>query len=877
MVGWIQRVRETLPQSRRWSDIAVLYRKHRHREQIVERLRKQGVPYATELRALLPLFRQVTRRPPAGTISLRCWPLGAGTDASGASSHRRSEGGRRTWALRVTTGRPSKRKDPRGRAAKDRGNPSRRRVRPRTAKRSGRRRAGRKLGAWRDRARGRSTTTAASAGLPLTSAGQAAELPTPIATELEVAGSPEVETALSDVPLSKGDAPMLSLAVPSMASDDPGLERPYSPVHRRRVRRTCLARPRWRVNLTAEEQPPAARAPARPAAAAESELLDRAAQAFRSLARDDLVRRLSAAKARLQRPSTVVCVVGEFKQGKSSLINALLAGRVCPVDDDLATSALTVVHFGDALKVVVRRRADGEQVVEAIDPATLNEWVTEQGNRGNQRAVERVDIALPHPLLRDGLILVDTPGMGGIGAGHGAATLAFLPYADGLIFVSDATAELSAPEVTFLKQSLELCPTVVFALTKTDLVPHWRRIHELNRGHLADAGLDLPVLPIASPLRHAAMKQGDPALEAESGIPALVNLLATDVIAPAKRLAARRARTDVHSAVSQVLPSLNTELAMLEDPARQAQGLAELQAARSRLDHLRGPGARWSQLLADRMADLSNEATYGLRRSVRELQRQMEGRLEEIKTPADWEDLSRELRTATAGAVTHIIGQLEAGADAIQQDVRAMLAEESLEAGELRALGRSIDVSALWGDTRIDEGVHRAGRVAGTALTGLRGAQSGIFMVSIFARFLPAGMAGILMANPVSLGLGAVFAGHQLIDANRRRLGARRQKARVSVSRFLDDVQFEVGNQLGDMVRQLQRELRDNLTERIGELHRSYAGALERAQADATRSQQQREARSAVLREQIALLERVSTEAGAGDARAARVGGQAQP
>jgi superfamily I DNA/RNA helicase/RecB family exonuclease len=45
VVSWIRGVFEELPQPRRWSDIAVLYRKHRHRDLIVERLRKQGIPY----------------------------------------------------------------------------------------------------------------------------------------------------------------------------------------------------------------------------------------------------------------------------------------------------------------------------------------------------------------------------------------------------------------------------------------------------------------------------------------------------------------------------------------------------------------------------------------------------------------------------------------------------------------------------------------------------------------------------------------------------------------------------------------------------------------------------------------------------------------
>ena len=45
VVDWIKRTFDALPQPRRWSDIAVLYRKHRHRDLIVERLRKQDIPY----------------------------------------------------------------------------------------------------------------------------------------------------------------------------------------------------------------------------------------------------------------------------------------------------------------------------------------------------------------------------------------------------------------------------------------------------------------------------------------------------------------------------------------------------------------------------------------------------------------------------------------------------------------------------------------------------------------------------------------------------------------------------------------------------------------------------------------------------------------
>ncbi len=67
-----------------------------------------------------------------------------------------------------------------------------------------------------------------------------------------------------------------------------------------------------------------------------------------------------------------------------------------------------------------------------------------------RKVVELVEVGLPNPFLERGITLVDTPGVGGLNAAHAAATLAFLPSADALIFVTDASAELSRPELDFL-------------------------------------------------------------------------------------------------------------------------------------------------------------------------------------------------------------------------------------------------------------------------------------------------------------------------------------------------------------------------------------------------------------------------------------------
>ena len=105
------------------------------------------------------------------------------------------------------------------------------------------------------------------------------------------------------------------------------------------------------------------------------------------------------------------------------------------------------------------------------------------GNRGNNRRAGQVEAGC-RATAAGGLEIVDTPGVGGLSSVHGAATMAALPTADAVLLVSDASQEYTAPELEFLRQAIRLCPNVACVLTKTDLYPEWRRIAELDRGHL---------------------------------------------------------------------------------------------------------------------------------------------------------------------------------------------------------------------------------------------------------------------------------------------------------------------------------------------------------------------------------------------------------
>ena len=577
-----------------------------------------------------------------------------------------------------------------------------------------------------------------------------------------------------------------------------------------------------------------------------------------SLGREDLAGRLRVAAARVSRPTTIICVVGEFKQGKSSLVNALLGEGICPVDDDLATSALTLIRYGDERRVEIRRRVGEDTVVEVSAVESLSEWVSEAGNPGNGKGVERVDVTLPNAMLK-GIALVDTPGMGSLGAGHAAATLSFLPFADALVFVSDASAELSALEVDFLRRAQELCPNVLFTLTKTDMHGAWRRMVELDTAHLSGGERPVVPMPISSHLRSVAVARRDRAMNDRSGFPVLFAALEQSVIAPAKALAATRAGEEASAAVRQLDTTLRAELEALTGGGYGAETVARAEAAAARLEHLRGPGSRWSILVSDRLTDLTNDVTFQFRGAMRQITRDLETDIEELKTPKEWDELARRLQTEVAEAVTEAFVAIGAGEQATRAEVVELLAEEAGDLPKLAERELAFDVRTLWTAKNLDPKASKSGRALSNTVTGLRGAQSGIVMFGMMAKFLPMGVGAILMANPVTVGFGAAFGGMQLLDAHKRKIAQRRQTARVGVRQFADDVQFEVGNAMSEALRSVQRGIRDEFTERVTELQRTYAEVARTAGEAAHRDAEDSRRRAVEVEQSLAAVDAAAT------------------
>ena len=128
--------------------------------------------------------------------------------------------------------------------------------------------------------------------------------------------------------------------------------------------------------------------------------------------------------ARVSEGRFYVACLGQFKRGKSTLLNALVGHEVVPAGFVPVTAVPTVLRFGNELHARVRMR-DGSWRDIAIPD--LKEYVTEELNPENKKAVEGAEVFVPSTLLSSGMCFVDTPGLGSVFSGNTATTQAFIP------------------------------------------------------------------------------------------------------------------------------------------------------------------------------------------------------------------------------------------------------------------------------------------------------------------------------------------------------------------------------------------------------------------------------------------------------------------
>ncbi len=163
-----------------------------------------------------------------------------------------------------------------------------------------------------------------------------------------------------------------------------------------------------------------------------------------------------------------LAVVGQFKRGKSSLMNAVIGRELLPTGLLPLTSAITTLRYGPQERVILKRK--DWTLTQEIPIADLAAFVTEQGNPGNQKGLLEACVEIPVPFLRRGIHFIDTPGIGSSRQENTATTYAFLPEADAVIFVTSVEAPISEAEERFLRDVRQYAHKLFVVVNKTDLL-----------------------------------------------------------------------------------------------------------------------------------------------------------------------------------------------------------------------------------------------------------------------------------------------------------------------------------------------------------------------------------------------------------------------
>jgi hypothetical protein len=575
--------------------------------------------------------------------------------------------------------------------------------------------------------------------------------------------------------------------------------------------------------------------------------------------RADLAHRLEHTRERLLDPDVRVIVVGEFKQGKSKLINALVNAPACPVDDDIATSVPTSVGYAEEASAWIVVRDEHTAPTPAGPPIErrqvpideLSDYVSERGNPGNERRILSAEVLLPREILKGGLKLVDSPGVGGLDSSNALATLSALSSAHAVLLVSDASQEYTEPEVQFLKHAMRISPNVAAVLAKTDLYPEWRQIEQLDRGHLLEAG-DVPMFSVSSDLRLLAAELQDRALNDESGFPALVAHLRREVLGRAELIHERSAVHDLVSVVEQLTVSLRSELNAILHPEDTPRMIAQLEEAKARADEFRGRSARWQVTLTDGIADLIADMEHDLRDRLRKVQREAENSIDEGDPGPIWDQITEWLDQRVAAAVSETFVWTDERSRWLSEEVAQLFSEgesdlPAIDVGDTQGVMDPVEhISAL------DSGRLGAGE---KIYIGVRGSYGGVLMVG-----LATGLIGMTLINPLSLLAGVLVGRRAYREDMNSRLSRRQHEAKLLVRRYIDEVIFQVGKQLKDRLRLVQRSARDHFGSMAEELHRSLSEALTASKQAATTYTSQRDQRVAQLQAQLQRLDSMQKE-----------------
>ncbi len=339
------------------------------------------------------------------------------------------------------------------------------------------------------------------------------------------------------------------------------------------------------------------------------------------------IEKLRLLENRLEAEHFHLAVLGQFKRGKSTLLNALMGDEILPVSVVPLTSIPTFIYWGpeQRVRIIFEDGRPPEEFIPDIENGLidyLNRFVTEDSNPENVKNVLQAEVFHPSKLLSGGLVLIDTPGIGSTYQHNTETTLNFLPQCDAALFLVSADPPVTEVEIDFLREVATKVSHLFFIFNKTDYLRDQDRETALAffKGVLTEQAAiseNAPIFPLSALNALEARQKGDSELLTRSGLEGVRAHLVDFLVNEKTRVLTEALAKKGADIATQVLMQLNLTSRSLHMPIESlSERLALLEekiseAERQRLsagDLLAGERKRTVEFLERQSATLRKKA-----------------------------------------------------------------------------------------------------------------------------------------------------------------------------------------------------------------------------------------------------------------------------
>jgi small GTP-binding protein len=494
-------------------------------------------------------------------------------------------------------------------------------------------------------------------------------------------------------------------------------------------------------------------------------------------------------------------VVGEFNHGKSTFVNALLGRDALPVGVTPTTAAIHHIRYADAPEATIVAQ-DGTRKSIAFD--ALRGFAVGGKDLGDSEAasVDYIEVGYPSPLLRERILLVDTPGVNDLSHQRADITYSYIPRADAVLFLLDAGQILKESERVFLEEKLLKASRdkIIFVITKWDQLSANERTEALQyaKHQLGNLVSD----PVVFPISAESALQGQ--TEA-SGMPELLAHLT-------RFLAEERGRILLDNAFSEGL--LVSALLEKGISARKRALTMKAEELTRRIEMLEADLAGRASTIEQRRASIREEIVRiktGAKKDLERFVDEVNGKLPGVIDSAKKEDLSKYLaafleetfRTWAQARAKEIAEDLEA----LAERTIALVKDDAHDSTKRITAALGEDTSRL--DVQVDTFKYDVG-VGALFAAGL----AGLFFVNLT-------VGGLLLAAAPVLALLL----KDRVDAQYK------NRAKELAPEILRKTADQVGPKIDELVDEFAAKLDAWVVSAGEELHREILEVLEAARA----------------------------------------------